>query len=1420
LTSYRLLSELNRRSDQIVLDVDDQLTTRAQVAQALQSAGYSGQFFVNGSSISGDLPASGLELVHGSRITSERHPDRALPTAPGRYLVAVAGPDAGSWVGFGDRSIITIGRGNSNIDLGSDRRLSNRHAEIHCADDAMLLIDQGSSNGTFVNGQPITESCELYDGDYLTVGDSVLTVVWIDKLDFAVIPPDLGSTRPFQRRFRSAQTPIRHDVEFPSKPSVRNDSHGNSWWRALLPLVAGIAMAIKFRSLFFLLISGITPIIYAFDSKRQAKLRAKEGEGEQAAYDRSHAQATGQLVELRRLEQERIRNDAPSSGVLVFWSLLLHRRLWERRPSDADFLAVTVGLGRLASAVGQAKGTPVSQEKVAQLIDTPISVSLLATGSLSVVGRMDRAYGVVRGFLISLAAAHSPSEVSLWVFTNEESANEWLCCRWLPHIFSDDTTARIAVFPEDCSKQFGDIRALVDRRTELVKDKSLQLPIQVFVVDGSQLLPTNLLSEVLEKGPAVGVIGIVLDSQVVADGTSASLSIHEQFGAAVFESRQLVVDEVRTSELSSEIAEQAAVRLAGLRTATLERPTVVDTSPRLVDLASVAALRPGELAQRWGASSPQTEVSVGKTAESELRIDIEKGPHGLIGGMTRSGKTEFLKTLVSALALANHPDDLNFVIVDFKGGVDYELARGFPHVLEVSSNDDLDRFERTIGLLGAERDRRQRYFRQAGVSNLNAYRSARKANPNLLAIPRLVILVDEFGELTATDIGKAHLKSLESLARVGSGLGMNLLLITQNFFGNLPEQISANSSLRVCFRVQEQSQSKVVLGSGLAASISSLAKGRAYVSIGGSDPVEFQSARVAGRRRDLESATTQATIRIQPFQTICVPASIADAPDVPSDETDMFEVVRLVKEEATRSGWKSSAVPWPESLSENVALFDVWLLARSNEAVEVGVDRFPIGLMDVPERQTQEPWLYDVNDDHLLLLGGPRADLVGVLTTIAVSGSLAASPNDLHFYVIDFTGRGLANLADFPHCGAIANRNEALASRIVSFLLDEATRRRSMFAEQNVSTLVDLRTKSGKSLPRILLLVSGADRFYSSEGNEGSPLVSAVSALVSEAVGLGIQVVMSGLPRIAAHNPGKLTDLRLAFITPEPMVYVGPTFPRALIADLGPPRRAIDIQRGKSVEICSVSGGQVAETDAVAAVLERIKAEYQAPLETPPVKFHEVGWPYSFETFLRIGSVSSPGSLPFAINPETERVIAINPEEDATDLLLAGGPKSGRSNALLVFGYVARKQGWQVLGIGFSRSSPLKSSAWIRYCEPEELGSVVDAYQGAPTLLLIDDLHRCDALTTPKLLGEIRPTLTIVAATQGSFGMGFRPYEALGLKTPKHGFVLAPSGVVETFPVRKELRADLLNSRRPGHGILVLHGEVEEVTIPLLGPTS
>jgi len=84
---------------------------------------------------------------------------------------------------------LTIGRGPECDIILPDRVVSRLHAHIDRRDGEYFIIDNDSKNGTFVNGQPITEPRHLIDGDEIQVA-----------LRFRLTFVDAGATAPLSMK--------------------------------------------------------------------------------------------------------------------------------------------------------------------------------------------------------------------------------------------------------------------------------------------------------------------------------------------------------------------------------------------------------------------------------------------------------------------------------------------------------------------------------------------------------------------------------------------------------------------------------------------------------------------------------------------------------------------------------------------------------------------------------------------------------------------------------------------------------------------------------------------------------------------------------------------------------------------------------------------------------------------------------------------------------------------------------------------------------------------------------------------------------------------------------------------------------------------------------------------------------------------
>ncbi|MES2171852.1 MAG: FtsK/SpoIIIE domain-containing protein [Actinomycetota bacterium] len=242
-----------------------------------------------------------------------------------------------------------------------------------------------------------------------------------------------------------------------------------------------------------------------------------------------------------------------------------------------------------------------------------------------------------------------------------------------------------------------------------------------------------------------------------------------------------------------------------------------------------------------------------------LAIDlVAQGPHAIVAGTTGSGKSELLVSWLLAIAAAHGPDEVTFLLVDFKGGASFGPVAGLPHVVGLVTDLDERTAHRALVSLRAEMRLRERLLAEAGARSIEELTAD-------LRMPRLLIAVDEFAALVS---GFDELHDLFSdLASRGRSLGVHLVLSTQRPSGVVRDSVLANAPLRVSLRVHDRADSVALLGTDAASRLPATPAGRAVVVMPGGEHVIAQVALAA--TRDVDQVVAQWSLSRPPRRPWC-----------------------------------------------------------------------------------------------------------------------------------------------------------------------------------------------------------------------------------------------------------------------------------------------------------------------------------------------------------------------------------------------------------------------------------------------------------------------------------------------------------------------------------------------------------------------
>ncbi len=1152
-------------------------------------------------------------------------------------------------------------------------------------------------------------------GQQIAMGGTLLDMAPYEAPDAALHPSEDGVAIDFNRPPRLLPPARVTKFRLPSPPE-KQDRRSLPILMAILPVIAGAAMAFFLHEIYMLAMAALSPIMLIgnyISSRRQGRMTYAQ---KMADYRETKERIERDAHEALDAERVQRRQDSPDPATVLSIASGPRRRLWERRRTDPDYLLLRTGTADLPSAVELTDPTQDEHRKqvVWDVPDAPVAIPLPQRGVLGVAGPGDAPRAIGRWLVAQAATLHSPNDLQICVLTDASGQESWEWARWLPHCRpggGQNAVALIGNTAESVAARITELLAIIGVRQEAARDQNAKQagfsPDIVVVLDGSRKirsLPGTI--QILREGPQVGVYAICLDAdERLLPAESHAVTVVQPDGLLrVQQMNAATIAGVRPDEVSPDWCARLARGMTPVRDVSNEEAAELPDSSRLLDVLHLEPPTLEAIAGRWNTSGQSTVAMVGESYEGPFAVDLARdGPHGLVAGTTGSGKSELLQTIVASLATANRPDAMTFVLIDYKGGSAFKDCARLPHTVGMVSDLDGHLTQRALASLSAELKRRETILLTAGAKDIEDYGAALRANPRLEPMPRLLLIIDEFASLVAEL--PDFVTGLVGIAQRGRSLGVHLILATQRPAGVVSADIRANTNLRIALRVTDASESSDVIDVPDAAWISKSTPGRCYVRSGAGGPVGVQSSRIGGRRPG-SAGPVRSPVRVVPLPWQVLGRPMPEiGPRAAADDgqvaTDLSVLVDAISGAAKRLGYDEQRSPWLPPLAELVTLED---LPPAEETADSEVPPVPFGIIDVPARQAREPMVLDLaRGGHVVVAGAARSGRSTVLRTIAGSVAAYASPADVHIYALDCGTGALQPLALLPHCGAVISRDESdRVERLFGRLRGEITRRQQVLAAGGFAGVAEQRAHvadPAQRLPWIVVLVDWWEGFNAAyEKYDYGRLIDGFLQLLREGAAVGMRAVVTTDRLALTGQTGTVFEHRMLLRLTDPGDSALAGISERSLPSHQPPGRIMIEGTPDPLEV------QVALLDpdpsgpAQVAALRRLGEASLArhgPAEGTrrPLRVDALPPRITLDEARRLVPGFTPPSPLWALvgaGGDELGPLGLDIAEEGPGLTVAGPPRSGRSTTLLTMATSLLDSGTPLLVVT-PRRSPLRS---------------------------------------------------------------------------------------------------------------------------------
>lgn len=786
--------------------------------------------------------------------------------------------------------------------------------------------------------------------------------------------------------------------------------------------------------------------------------------------------------------------------------------LWERTMGQGDFLRLRLGTGVVNMNVDvkyQGKKFTMEDDSLQnamlalaeapkELEDVPISLALPQNTAVGIYGEKDNRDNMIMALLLQIVSLHGYDEVKLILITDEENKATWSFARYLPHIWNNNRTARYFADTLDDAKEISNIlEREVMVRKNLARNRDTEFsPYYVCVITSAALRKKCAALKQILSEENLGFTAIVAGDTFNDFPKETRTIIHangkdsKMFDKNDTSGRMIPF----AADMANKVFfEQMSTKIANIELDIAEKSYVLPNMMTFLEMFNVGKVEHLNCLTRWKENNPtkslQTPIGVDADGDSFMLDLHEKhhGPHGLVAGMTGSGKSEFIITYILSLAVNYHPDEVAFILIDYKGGgltgafENPDKGIKLPHLAGTITNLDGAAITRSLVSIQSELRRRQAIFNEArkisneGTMDIYKYQQLYREKIVKEPLPHLFIISDEFAELKTQQ--PEFMEQLISAARIGRSLGVHLILATQKPSGVVDDQIWSNSRFRVCLKVQEKSDSQDMIKCPDAAELSQT--GRFYLQVGFNELFAMGQSAWCGAEyqpSDVVEKPIDESIQVVDSLGRTVISVKPEKKAAANGKTkQIVSIVKYLSDLAVDEGIMARAL-WLEPIPSHIYVdrLEEKYACKSGGTVLCPV----VGEYDDPFNQKQNVLTIPLSaEGNCLIYGATGNGKTTFVTTLCYSLIKHHTPEELNLYLMDYGSETLKAFASAPHVGGVVTAAEdEKCVNLLKMLHKEMEERRNLFSSYG-GDYANYCKNSGKTVSNIVVVLNNFSGF-------------------------------------------------------------------------------------------------------------------------------------------------------------------------------------------------------------------------------------------------------------------------------------------------------------------------------------------------------